>query len=80
MHIHFEAPYRQGNLTRDQINCDKAPSQARITDEWVLGEINTYFKFIIDFKTKFKTGLSSVLKIYLVCWLLKNAKTCLPVW
>ena len=48
----------------------------RITVEWLSGEIKTYFKFF-DFKTQSKVGLSSIVKIYLVCGLLQNARTCM---
>ena len=63
MYIHFQAPYRQEKLTRDQINYEKDLSQARVPDEWILGEINTLFQVIVHLKTQFKIGLSSVPKM-----------------
>ena len=63
MYIHFQAPYRQEKLTRDQINYEKDLSQARVPDEWILGEINTLFQVIVQLKTQFKIGLSSVPKM-----------------
>ena len=51
-------------------------NEVRVTVEWLFGEIKTYFKFV-DFKTQLKVGLRSVGKIYLVCGLLQNARTCL---
>ena len=50
MQIHFQAPYKEGNLTRDQKSYYKAMKGVRITVEWLSGEIKTYFKFF-DFKT-----------------------------
>ena len=76
MQIHLQAPYKEGNLTRDQKNDTKAMKEVRVSVEWLFGEIKTYFKFV-DFKTQLKVGLSSIGKIYLVCGLLPNARTCL---
>ena len=50
MQIHFQAPYKEGNLIRDQKSYYKAMKGVRITVEWLSGEIKTYFKFV-DFKT-----------------------------
>ena len=49
--------------------------EARATFEWFFDEIKTY-KFL-DFKSQLKINLSSVGKIYLICGVLGNAKTCL---
>ena len=76
MQMHLQAPYKEGNLTRDQKNYNEAMNKVRVTVEWLFGEIKTYFKFV-DFKTQLKVGLSSIGKIYLVCGLLQNARTCL---
>ena len=76
MQIHLPAPYKEGNLTRNQKNYNTAMKEVRVAVEWLFGEIKTYFKFV-DFKTQLKVGLSSVGKIYLVCGLLQNARTCL---
>ena len=76
MQIHFQAPYKEGNLTRDQKNYNEAMKEVRVAAEWLFGEIKTYFKFV-DFKTQLKDGLSSTGKICLVCGLLQNVKTCL---
>ena len=51
-------------------------SKARVSVEWIFGDILNYFKFT-DFKKNLKIGLSSVGKIYSVCALLRNAMTCL---
>ena len=76
MQIHSQAPYKEGNLTRDQNIYNKAMKEVRVAAEWLFGEIKTYFNFA-DFKTQLKVGLSSVGKIYLVCGLLQSARTCL---
>ena len=76
LQIHLQAPYKEGNLTRDQKNYHKAMKEVRVAVEWLFGEIKTYFKFV-DFKTQLKVGLSSIGKIYLLCELLQNARTCL---
>ena len=50
--------------------------EVRVAVEWLFGEIKTYFKFI-DVKTQLKVGLISIGKVYFVCGLLQNARTCL---
>ena len=76
MQIHLQAPYKEGNLTRDQKIYNKAMKEVIVAIEWLFGEIKTYFKFV-DFKTHLKVGLSSIGKISLVYGLLQNARTCL---
>ena len=73
MQIHLQAPYKEGNLTRDQKNDTKAMKEVRVSVEWLFGEIKTYIKFV-DFKTQVKVGLRSIGKIYSVCGLLQNAR------
>ena len=50
--------------------------EVRVAVEWLFDEIKTYFKFV-EVKTQLKVGLSSTGKIYLVCGLLQDARTCL---
>ena len=50
-------------------------SEIRPTVEQLSGDIKTY-KFV-EFTSQPKTGLSSVERIYPVCGILENAKTCL---
>ena len=64
------------NLTPNQSNYNKAMSGVRIAVEWLFGEIKTYFKFE-SLKSQMKIGLSAVGKMYCVCALLQNARTCL---
>ena len=51
-------------------------SKVRISVEWLFNEIIKYFAFL-DFKKNLKIGLSPVGKMYRVCALLTNARTCL---
>ena len=51
-------------------------SEVRVAVEWLFGDIINSFKFL-DFKKNLKIGLSSIGKMYVVCALLRNAKTCL---
>lgn len=72
---HLQAPFR-GNLTPMQEDFNKSMSRVRISVEWVFGEICTYFAFV-DFKKNLKMELSPVGKMYKICALLTNARTCL---
>ena len=51
-------------------------SSVRASFEWVFGDIINYFSFL-DFKKNLKLGLSAVGKMYIVCALLTNARSCL---
>lgn len=73
---HLQTPFRGANITPNMVQYNKAMSQVRVSVEWLFGEIVNYFKFV-DFKKQLKIGLSPVGKIYLVCALLQNARTCL---
>ena len=76
LRIHLEAPYRQGRLTQQMEDYNKAMSEVRVSVEWLFGNIINSFKFL-DYKKNLKIGLSSVGKMYIVCALLRNAITCL---
>ena len=39
--VHLQAAYGQGNLTRGQMNRNKAMSEVRAIVEWLFGEIKT---------------------------------------
>ena len=69
-------PFRGAVLTDDQKQFNTAMSKARISVEWIFNDINNYFKFL-DFKKNLKLGLSAVGKMYLVCGLLHNVRSCL---
>ena len=68
--------YRQGRLTQQMEDYNKAMSEVRVSVEWLFGDIINSFKFL-DYKKNLKIGLSSVGKMYIVCPLLQNAITCL---
>ena len=53
-----------------------AMSKVRVSGEWLFGDICNWFAFM-DFKKNLKLNLSAVGKMYLVCALLTNARTCL---
>ena len=55
---------------------NKSMSDVRVAVEWLFGDVVNSFKFL-DFKKNLKMGLSSIGKMYIVCALLRNAKTCL---
>ena len=51
-------------------------SQTQVSVEWLFIEIKSYFKFV-SLKSQMKIGVSAVGKIYRVCSLLQNPRTCL---
>ena len=75
LRIHLQAPLR-GNRTPQQEVVNTAMSNVRVAVELFFKEITTYFSFL-DFKRDLKIGLSPVGKMYIVCALMTNARTCL---
>ena len=73
---HLLSPYKGANVTPIQRAWNKEMSAVRINVEWIFGDIVNYFKFI-DFKKGLKLQLSAIGKMYHVCALLQNARTCL---
>lgn len=74
---HLQMPFRRAQpLTANMTAYNKAMSQVRVSVEWLFGNITNYFTFI-DFKKQMKIGLSPVGKLYVVCALFENARTCL---
>ena len=69
-------PYKGAAVTPMQTSWNKAMKQVRVSVEWIFGDITNYFKFL-DFKKGLKLQLSAVGKMYLVCALIQNARTCL---
>ena len=43
--VHLQAPYRQENLNRGQMNYNKAMSTVWVTVEWLFGETKTFYGF-----------------------------------
>ena len=75
MHLWWP-PFRGLHLTPLQRQFNTAMSSVRASVEWVFGDIINYFSFL-DFKKNLKLGLSAVGKMYIVCALLTNARSCL---
>ena len=46
MQIHLQVPCKEGNLTRDQENYNKAMKKVRVAVESLFGEIKTYFNLL----------------------------------
>ena len=76
LHVHLQAPYQVNRLTNMQKGYNTAMSNVRVSVEWLIKEIMTYFLFV-DFKKSLKIGLRAIGKMYVVCALLTNARTCL---
>ena len=76
LRIHLQGPFKGANLTNNEKAYNKSMSEARVSVEWIFGDIVNYFAFL-DFKKKHKVGLSSVGKMYMTCALLHNVRTCL---
>ena len=71
----LQTPFSRQSLIPNQVIYNKAMSQTRVSVDWMFNEIKTYFKFIL-LKSQTEIELSAVGKIYCVCDLLQNARTC----
>ena len=71
----LQKPFGGARLTPLQHQWNQAMSSVRISVEWVFGDIINYFKFL-DFRKNLKIQLSAVGKMYIVCTLLQNARSC----
>ena len=69
------APFKGNRVTNQQKLCNQMMSTVRVSVEWVFGDIVNYYKFI-DFHKGLKIKLSPVGKMYVVCALLQNARSC----
>lgn len=76
LRVHLQAPFRNAALTPQMEDFNKSMSAVRTSVEWLFGDISNYFKFL-DFKKNLKIGLSQIGKMYIVCAILQNARTCL---
>ena len=74
--VQLQAPFQNEFLNQQQKDFNKSMSSVRIAVEWLFGDITNWFAFM-DFKKNLKVGLSAVGKMYIVCALLTNARTCL---
>ena len=62
-------------MTPLQIFWNKEMSSVCVSVEWVFGDIKNYFKFL-DFRKNLKKKSSAVGKMYILCALLHNARSC----
>ena len=76
LRVHLQGPFRNPHLTPLMEAFNASMSSVRISMEWLFGDVINYFKFL-DFKKNLKIGMSSIGKMYIVCALLHNARTCL---
>ena len=63
-------------MTEDEEAFNKTMSKARVSVEWVFGEIASFVAFV-DIKKNQKIALSIVRTMYKVCAMRRNARTCL---
>ena len=73
--IHLQALFSWQNLTPDPVNYNKATSQTQVYVEYLFHKIKISFKFV-SLKSWMKIGLSAIDKIYRICTLLHNPRTC----
>ena len=76
LRVHLQAPFRQAVMTAEMQLFNTSMSAVRVSVEWLFGDVINFFKFL-DFKKDLKIGLSSIGKMYIVCAILQNARTCL---
>ena len=76
LRVHLQGPFQNPHLTPLMEAFNASMSSVRISVEWLFGDVINYFKFL-DFKKNLKIGMSSIGKMYIVCALLHNARTCL---
>ena len=75
--LHLQAPCRaEIRLTEEQNEFNRAMSAVTVSVEWMFGDIVNFFKFL-DFKKNLKVHRSAIGKMYIICSLLTNARTCL---
>ena len=75
LRVHLQAPFRNAVLTPGMQAFNSTMSAVRESVEWLCADIFSYFKFM-DFHKNLEIGLSSVVKMYIVSALLRNAHTC----
>ena len=66
--IHLQASFSRENLTPKPVNYNKAISQIRVSGEWLFSEAKL--------TSQMRIGLTAVGKIYCICTLLQNVRTC----
>jgi len=73
--LQLQAPFRGAQINEQQKEWNKAMSAVQTSVEWVFGDIVNYIKFL-DFHKKLKIQLSAVGKMYIVCVILQNSRSC----
>ena len=76
LRVHVQDPFKNARLLPLEQEFNMAMSKVKVSVEWLFGDICNWFAFL-DFKKNLKINLSPVGKMYLVCALLANARTCL---
>ena len=71
----LQRPFRSAQKTPLQKAWNKAMSSVRVSAEWVFGDVINYYK-CLDFCKNLKIQLSTAGKMYIVCPLLQNARSC----
>ena len=71
----LQTAFKGAHVTQLQSQWNQAMNATRVSVEWVFGDIVNYFKFL-DFHKNLKIQLSAVGKMYIVCVLLQNARSC----
>ena len=78
LRIHLQAPFKNARLQPLEQQFNTSMSKVRVSVEWLVGDICNWFAFM-DFEKNLKLNLNAVGKMYLVCVLLTNARTCCTV-
>ena len=64
LRVQLQAPFRELQLTPEMVAYNKSMSSARVSVEWIFGDVVNYFKFM-DFKKNLKIDLSQEGKMYI---------------
>ena len=76
LRVQLQVSYRGARIKPQMEVYNEVMSAVRMSEEWVFGDIVSYFKFP-DFKKNLKISLSAIGKMYTVCAILRNASTCM---
>ena len=75
LRAHLQPTFRGANLAPLQISINKEMRSALVSEKWVFVDKINYFKFL-DFRKNLKIKLRAVGKMYIVCALFNNARSC----
>ena len=76
LRVHLQSSFKKPILQPLEREFNARMSKVRVTVEWLFGDITNWFAFM-GYKKNLKHNLSCVGKMYMVCALVKNARTCL---